>query len=102
MTEVLKIYDKPEGKLKMEINLNQNKVIKVDCNLSNKLELHHEARIGTAVVLPEFQYPFAVFTENEQMLLWCENESDRWTWAEGFSQILSPHEEESKREEYCP
>ena len=62
MTEELKIFDKPDGSVKHMINLSQC-VTKIDMQLNKHILAEHEKKLGADVNLPDFNHPFAVFTE---------------------------------------
>ena len=71
MTEELKIFNEPGGRIKSTIDLSK-RIVKVDDKMQNFLRSSEaERRLGTKVFLPEFTYPFALFTETESMLLWA-------------------------------
>ena len=76
MTEELKIFNEPGGRMKSTIDLSQ-RIVKVDDQLQNFIRSESEKKLGTKVFVPEFTYPFALFTETESMLLWAQTVTDR-------------------------
>jgi hypothetical protein len=88
MTEDLKIFDKPDGTLKHEIDLSGN-VIMIDIKLNFKNISKKSKQLGTVVALPFlFNYPIAIFTKTEVMILWCRNNQEQATWSQGFEQLM--------------
>ena len=80
----MKIFDKPDGRLKHWIDLD-NVVTKVDIKLNHKDLSEKSKKIGTAVTLPFlFNHPIAVFTRTEVMILWCRTKQEQNTWTQGF------------------
>ena len=83
MTEELKVFESPIGKLKGTLKLGQ-KVFKTDTEMRKHITSEDMAKIGTELKLPVYTNPFAIFTEKECMLLWASSEKDRDRWVEGF------------------
>jgi len=87
MIEELKIFDKPGGSLKEEISLS-HKITKVDSNLSRTVSREDLKMLGTHVAHPDlFDYPIAVFTKTDCMLLWCRTIQDQKVWTEAFERL---------------
>ena len=93
MTEELKIFNEPGGRIKSTIDLSK-RIVKVDDKMQNFLRSSEaERRLGTKVFLPEFTYPFALFTETESMLLWAQNANDRTMWVDTFKSMMDTTDE---------
>ena len=75
MTEDLKIFDKPDGSLKHTLNLSK-KVVKIDTKLNTQITSDIKRRIGASINLPPFNYPFAIFTEKDCLLLWAQTRNE--------------------------
>ena len=41
------------------------------------------------VELPEYMFPFAVFTTDDCMLLWASTIEEKFKWANGFKALIS-------------
>ena len=87
MTEELKIFDKPDGSLKQTLNLSQS-ITKIDMQLNKHILAEHEKKLEARINLPEFNHPFAVFSESETMLLWANTQSDLRMWVKSFTALM--------------
>ena len=92
MTEELKIFNEPGGRIKSTIDLSK-RIVKVDDELQNFIRSESERKLGTKVMLPEFTHPFALFTETESMLLWAQNVTDRSMWVDTFKSMMETTDE---------
>ena len=92
MTEELKIFNKPDGKLKTTIFLGKS-IISVSSNLNRKLRLEDRRKLGSDITLPEFNYPFAICTaQHEIMVLWAESNYERGMWVNALTALMQSND----------
>ena len=62
--------------------------MKVDGNLKRMLTEKDTERLNRCVFVPEYNYPFAVFTSSTVFVLWTESEPKRIAWVNAFKGIM--------------
>ena len=94
MTEELKVFNKPDGTLKSNVFLGR-KIMQIDTELNRSLRIEDKRKMGSIVILPEFNYPFVVNTDSETMLLWAETNHDRSLWVNALTALMQSTELEN-------
>lgn len=96
MTGELAVYEKFDAKKPKHTVELKGVIMKVDCEMRSDLNhINAEVELGKKVTLPPFKLPFAVFTDEDQMVLWADTEFDRQKWTQAFASLM---EETNKRE----
>ena len=86
-TQVLKVFSRPEGTLNQKLELNKG-IMKVDSQLKQSLTAAELASLGKEIALPQFKFPFAVFTSSDCFVLWAETVEDSLKWVNAFKGIM--------------
>lgn len=94
----LRMYIFKVGKAKPDLTISflkeENRVIEVDANLTNRLVVNYKnffkTQLKDDIQMPgEFQFPLVVRLEgNQMMLLWLASEVERSIWAQAFRDIM--------------
>ena len=84
----LLVFDKPGGKVKHSISLDELIFAYTHLNLASEFRT---AKITDTLDLPtDFSYAFAIFTENSEknMLLWAATEKERNRWISALNSFI--------------